>query len=36
MVCSLPSGEQKTHYLLNIIAGPKDEVHLLCATYYIL
>lgn len=36
MVCSLPSGEQQTHYLLNIISGPKNEVHLLCATDYIL
>lgn len=32
----LPSGEQQTDNLLNVIARPKDEVHLLCAAYHIL
>lgn len=31
-----PSGEQETDNLLNIIAGPKDKVHLLGTTYHIL
>lgn len=29
MVGPLPAGEQKTDYLLYIVAGPKDKVHLL-------
>lgn len=36
VISPFPSGEQQTHNLLNIIARPKDEVHLLCATYNIL
>lgn len=29
VVGPLPAGEQKTDYLLYIVAGPKDKVHLL-------
>lgn len=36
IISPLPSGEQQTDNLLNIIARPKDEVHLLCATYNVL
>lgn len=36
IISPLPSGEQQTDNLLNIIARPKDEVHLLCATNNVL
>lgn len=36
IVSPLPSGEQQTDDLLDIVARPKDEVHLLCAAYHIL
>lgn len=36
IISPLPSGEQQTDNLLNIVAWPKDEVHLLCAAYHIL
>lgn len=36
IIGTLPSGEQQTDNLLNIVAWPKDEVHLLCAAYDIL
>lgn len=32
----LPSGEQETDYLLDVVARPQDEVHLLGASYDIL
>lgn len=32
----LPSGEQQTDDLLNIVAWPKDKIHFLCAAYHIL
>lgn len=36
IISPLPSGEQQTDNLLNIVAWPKNEVHLLCAAYHIL
>lgn len=36
LVGPLPSGEQQADYLLDIVARPKDEVHLLGATNNVL
>lgn len=36
ILSTLPSGEQQTDDLLNIVAWPKDKIHFLCAAYHIL